>query len=52
MELWNGVGESYRNGYESAADRFYSDRTKAGDHAFSDKFADRVHRAARLAGIW
>ena len=47
--LSNGQGERYRIGFDADADAFYSDRRQAGDHAFSDRFADRLHRAPREA---
>ena len=47
--LSNARGESYRIGFDGASNEFYSDRRRAGDHSFSDKFADRVHRAPRLS---
>ena len=48
VELSNARGERYRLGYEAATDRFYSDRSEAGDNAFSPAFADKVHWAPRL----
>jgi len=49
VELSNGLGERYRIGYDGASGDYYSDRRAAGDHTFSDAFADRVHHAPRLA---
>ena len=49
VELSNARGERYRIGYDTRSDRFYSDRTQAGEHAFSDVFADRLHWAPRFA---
>jgi fructan beta-fructosidase len=49
IELSNARGERYRVGYRAGDDVFYSDRTEAGDHAFSDAFADDVHEAPRQA---
>jgi len=48
IELSNGMGETYGIGFDSESNSFYSDRSNAGRHDFSDKFADRVHRAPRL----
>jgi sucrose-6-phosphate hydrolase SacC (GH32 family) len=45
--LSNGQGERYRIGYDAVAGRFFSDRREAGDHGFSEVFADRVHEAPR-----
>ena len=47
VELSNTQGETYRIGYTSTDNLFYSDRTAAGDASFSDKFAG-VHRTVRL----
>jgi fructan beta-fructosidase len=49
IELSNATGERYRIGIDRESNQFYSDRTRAGDHSFSDSFADRIHRAPRLA---
>lgn len=48
-ELSNSKGELYRIGYNAATNQFYSDRTKAGDFSFSEKFAATVHTAPRLS---
>lgn len=48
IELSNPKGEKYRIGYHAEKNRFYSDRSMAGDHSFSDKFASGVHYAPRL----
>ena len=48
IELTNERGERYRVGFRAADGIFYSDRTAAGDHGFSDAFA-AVHEAPRLA---
>ena len=45
LELSNSLGELYRFGVDLPKQRFFSDRTKAGDHSFSDKFAKEVHFA-------
>ncbi|MCK6693188.1 MAG: glycoside hydrolase family 32 protein [Thermoanaerobaculia bacterium] len=49
VELSNSKGERYRVGYNAATGRFYSDRTGAGQHAFSEKFGAAVHTAPRLS---
>ena len=48
VELSNSRGEIYRIGYDPEHDEYFSDRRGAGDSSFSDKFADRVHRARRI----
>lgn len=48
VELSNSRGEIYRIGYDAEQDEYFSDRRRAGDSSFSDKFADRVHRARRV----
>ncbi|MEJ2547896.1 MAG: glycoside hydrolase family 32 protein, partial [Gemmatimonadota bacterium] len=50
LELSNGLDERYRIGFDGTTGEYFSDRTEAGDTSFSDSFADRVHRARRLAG--
>lgn len=49
VELSNKKGEHYRIGYNAATKQFYSDRSKAGDHSFSDKFAAVMPTAPRIA---
>ncbi len=49
IELSNARGERYRVGYRAREAAFYSDRSAAGDHAFSGAFAADVHRAPRQA---
>lgn len=49
IELYNKKGERYRIGYDAAGKQFFSDRTQAGDHAFSPKFAVKSHTAPRLS---
>ncbi|MEI6411052.1 MAG: glycoside hydrolase family 32 protein [Bacteroidota bacterium] len=50
VELSNAKGETYRIGYDAVKNQFYSDRTKAGDHAFSpEKFATGLHTAPRVS---
>ena len=46
IQLSNSRGELYRIGYDTGSKQFYSDRTKAGDYSFSEKFAARVHTAS------
>lgn len=48
ISLANDAGETYRIGYDPIAGEFFSDRSEAGDHQFSDAFADRETRAPRL----
>jgi len=48
IELSNAMGETYLIGFDAGSNRFYSDRSNAGKHDFSDKFADRIHWAPRL----
>lgn len=48
LELENELGESYRIGYNSETNRFYSDRTKSGDFSFAENFAS-VHESPRIA---
>lgn len=47
VELSNSKGESYRIGYDAEKGQYFSDRTKAGDHSFSPKFAAEIHPAPR-----
>jgi fructan beta-fructosidase len=46
VELSNARGERYRVGYDPAKNQFFSDRTKAGEAAFSKDF---VHTAPRFS---
>lgn len=48
VELANGAGETYRIGYDAERGEYFSDRTKAGKHDFSDKFARGVTYAPRV----
>ena len=48
IELSNWAGETYLIGFDGVSNRFYSDRSSAGSHDFSDSFADHVHWAPRL----
>jgi len=45
--LSNSKGEEYRVGFDRENNSFFSDRRGAGDHSFSDAFANRVHIAPR-----
>lgn len=47
VELSNSKNERYRIGYNAASGQYFSDRTKAGDVSFSDKFATGAHLAPR-----
>ena len=46
IEFFNSRNEFLRLGYDRTNNRFYIDRTKAGKHKFSDKFA-AIHTASR-----
>lgn len=43
--LQNDQGEEYRLGYDRLAHHFFSDRRKAGEHSFSEQFAQDLHLA-------
>lgn len=45
--LSNSKNEEYRIGFDAAKNEFYSDRTQAGGHGFSPKFATKRHIAPR-----
>lgn len=45
IQLSNSSNEQYRIGYDTGSKQMYSDRTKSGDHSFSEKFASRIHKA-------
>lgn len=45
--LSNTKNEFYEVGFDAAKNEFYSDRTKSGPLAFSDKFASKRHLAKR-----
>lgn len=49
IEISNQKGERYRIGYQTAGNQYYSDRTRAGNASFSDKFATRIHVAPRIS---
>jgi fructan beta-fructosidase len=46
--LYNAKGEEYRIGFDQVKNEYYSDRTKAGNNGFSNKFATTRHYAPRL----
>jgi fructan beta-fructosidase len=48
IELRNNRGEIYQIGFEKAQNRFFSDRTRAGNAAFSETFAHTIHYAPRM----
>jgi fructan beta-fructosidase len=48
IELKNARGETYLIGFDGGSNRFYSDRSNAGNNDFSDKFAEHVNWAPRL----
>lgn len=48
LQFSNGTGERYRIGYSVKKKQYFSDRTKAGNHSFSEKFGTSVHTAPRL----
>ena len=49
--LVNDQEDYYTLGYDVSKQQFFSDRTSAGDHSFSDKFASAIHTAPyKLAG--
>jgi fructan beta-fructosidase len=47
--LSNAKKEEYKIGFDANKNQFYSDRTKAGKHDFSDKFATKIHIAPRIS---
>ncbi len=49
MELSNKKGENYKFGFNVKENSFFSDRTKAGNHAFSDNFGLKESVAPRLS---
>ncbi len=49
IEWRNEQGEYFRMGYDAKNKQYYSDRTKAGKHGFSDKFAPSIHKAPRIS---
>ncbi len=48
IELYNKIGEWVRVGYEKSSNRFYIDRTKSGETAFSKSFPAK-HYAPRIS---
>ncbi|MBN8681094.1 MAG: glycoside hydrolase family 32 protein [Chitinophagales bacterium] len=49
IALSNEKGERYVIGFDAAKGHYYSDRSKAGAHDFSEKFAQKIHIAPRLS---
>jgi fructan beta-fructosidase len=49
VKLLNSKGEEYLIGFDASKKEFYSDRTKACDRSFSDKFAVSRHKALRAS---
>ncbi len=49
VELSNDRGERYRIGYDAGRKQYFSDRSAAGDHAFSEAFGDTLDVAPRIA---
>lgn len=47
--LSNSKDMEYRIGFNAAKNEFYSDRTRAGNHRFSDRFAVKRHIAPRFS---
>jgi fructan beta-fructosidase len=47
--LSNTKNETFRIGFDVEENAFFSDRTKAGKHEFSDKFATKRHLAPRIS---
>lgn len=50
FELSNETGDRYRFGYDAEKDSYFSDRQGSGKTAFSEKFANDIHWAARYVG--
>lgn len=48
LQFSNSSDEVYRIGFNIKKNQYFSDRTKAGNHSFSDKFGTSVHIAPRL----
>lgn len=48
LELTNALNETYRIGYNVKQNQFFSDRTNAGNHSYSEKFATGIHTAERF----
>jgi fructan beta-fructosidase len=49
ISLFNSKGEEYKIGFDSRKNEFFSDRTKAGNSSFSNKFAVKRHTAPRTS---
>lgn len=48
LQFSNSSDEVYRIGFNIKNNQYFSDRTKAGNHSFSEKFGTSVHTAPRL----
>jgi fructan beta-fructosidase len=48
IKLYSERGDTLTVGYDVVGKRYFSDRTQAGDHAFSPAFATKRHYAPRL----
>jgi sucrose-6-phosphate hydrolase SacC (GH32 family) len=48
VQFSNSKNEIYKIGYDVRSNQFFSDRTWAGNHSFSEKFGTAVHTAPRL----
>lgn len=49
IEVSNHRNERYRTGFDVARNAFFSDREKAGDASFSEKFLTGIHYIPRLS---
>ena len=49
IRLSNALGEEYVIGFDASKNQFFSDRTRAGKTAFSEKFAATQHIATRFS---
>jgi fructan beta-fructosidase len=45
LQFSNAMNETYRAGYDILKKQYFSDRTAAGNHSFSEKFAEAIHTA-------
>lgn len=45
LQFSNALNETYRIGYDIKKQQYFSDRTNAGNHSFSEKFAPTIHTA-------
>jgi fructan beta-fructosidase len=48
LQFSNERGEFYQVGFDIKSNHYFSNRTKAGNHSFSEKFGPAVHTAPRL----